>query len=78
MGGAIGKGNTTPAAEFNIFFDPQALDNVLRFKDNIPLVMIPLEVTHMNIATKEVYERFEKYEKIPFGKAIYSMLLHYK
>lgn len=46
MGGAIGKGNITPAAEFNIYFDPSAYDQVLHIKGNIPLVMIPLEVTH--------------------------------
>lgn len=50
MGGAIEKGNITPAAEFNIFFDPCAFKNVLKYKGDIPLVMIPLETTHMNIA----------------------------
>ena len=51
MGGAIGRGNITPAAEFNIYFDPIAFEGVLRLKGKIPLVMIPLEVTHQNKAT---------------------------
>ena len=46
MGGAIGLGNITPAAEFNIFFDPEAYKEVLATKGDIPLVMIPLELTH--------------------------------
>jgi inosine-uridine nucleoside N-ribohydrolase len=50
MGGAIGKGNITPAAEFNIYFDPKAYDIVLKSKGDIPLVMIPLELTHTNLA----------------------------
>lgn len=60
MGGAIGKGNISPAAEFNVFFDPLAFDGVLRLKKDVPLVMIPLEVTHQNLATQDVIDHFGK------------------
>jgi purine nucleosidase len=43
MGGAVGLGNATPAAEFNIFVDPQAADVV--FRAGAPIVMCPLELT---------------------------------
>lgn len=46
MGGAIGAGNMTPAAEFNIYTDPKAFKCVLENRGDIPVVMIPLEVTH--------------------------------
>lgn len=44
MGGAIGLGNVTPAAEFNIWADPEAAARV--FASGIDLTVIPLEVTH--------------------------------
>ena len=44
MGGAIGLGNVTPAAEFNIWADPEAAARV--FASGIDLAVIPLEVTH--------------------------------
>lgn len=44
MGGAIGLGNVTPAAEFNIWADPEAAARV--FASGIDLTLVPLEVTH--------------------------------
>jgi len=55
MGGAIGLGNVTPSAEFNIHADPEAADDV--FRAGIPLTLVPLEVTHQALATDAVVER---------------------
>ena len=55
MGGAIGLGNETPSAEFNIFFDPYAADIV--FGCGRPITMTPLEVTHQALATPPIVER---------------------
>ncbi|WP_404835285.1 pyrimidine-specific ribonucleoside hydrolase RihA [Aeromonas media] len=44
MGGAAGAGNWTPAAEFNIYVDPEAADMV--FNAGIPITMCGLDVTH--------------------------------
>jgi inosine-uridine nucleoside N-ribohydrolase len=44
MGGAIAEGNVTPAAEFNIWADPEAAARV--FTSGIDVTMVGLDVTH--------------------------------
>lgn len=55
MGGAIGLGNRTPEAEFNIWADPEAAAIV--FGCGRPITMSPLEVTHQALATDEIIGR---------------------
>lgn len=55
MGGAIGLGNRTPEAEFNIWADPEAASIV--FSCGRPITMSPLEVTHQALATDEIIGR---------------------
>ncbi|WP_323884005.1 pyrimidine-specific ribonucleoside hydrolase RihA [Aeromonas hydrophila] len=55
MGGAAGAGNWTPAAEFNIYVDPQAADMV--FKSGLPITMCGLDVTHEAQVMDEDIER---------------------
>ena len=51
MGGAYFEvGNITPAAEFNIYVDPEAAQIVLQ--SGVKIVMMPLDVTHKVIATR--------------------------
>jgi purine nucleosidase len=51
MGGAYFEvGNITPAAEFNIYVDPEAAAVV--FRAGIPIVMMPLDVTHKLLTLK--------------------------
>lgn len=44
MGGAVELGNVTPAAEFNIWVDPEAADIV--FRSDLDVTMVGLDVTH--------------------------------
>jgi inosine-uridine nucleoside N-ribohydrolase len=55
MGGAIGLGNWTPSAEFNVLVDPEAASVVLEAP--VPKTLVPLEVTHRALATDTVVER---------------------
>ncbi|MCM2439585.1 nucleoside hydrolase [Agrobacterium vitis] len=49
-GGFFEGGNITPAAEFNVYVDPQASKIV--FDSGVPIVMMPLDVTHQLLTTK--------------------------
>ncbi len=71
MGGAIGLGNVTPAAEFNIYVDPEAASVV--FGSGVPLTMLGLDVTHQVLVTPERLERFKALGG-PLGEACHSML----
>ncbi len=57
MGGAyFAVGNITPAAEFNIYVDPEAAKIV--FASGVPLVVMPLDVTHQALTTRARVEGF--------------------
>lgn len=49
-GGLFEGGNVTPAAEFNIYVDPDAAKLV--FESGIPMIVMPLDVTHKALTTK--------------------------
>jgi inosine-uridine nucleoside N-ribohydrolase len=55
MGGAIGEGNYTPAAEFNALVDPEAAARV--FGSGIDVTMIGLDVTHRALFTRDHAEQ---------------------
>ena len=57
MGGAYFEvGNVTPAAEFNIYVDPEAAEIV--FRSGVPMVVMPLDVTHKVLTTRARVEGF--------------------
>jgi inosine-uridine nucleoside N-ribohydrolase len=55
MGGAIAEGNVTPAAEFNVWADPEAAARVLG--SGLDVTMIGLDVTHRALLTTAHGER---------------------
>ena len=55
-GGFFEGGNITVTAEFNIFVDPEAAN--ITFHSGVPIVMMPLDVTHKALTHKKRIERF--------------------
>src|SRR6201995_416869 len=72
MGGAFSEGgNITPAAEFNIYVDPEAAARVLQC--GAPITMIPLDCTHQALSTAP---RLQKLRSVgtPVAEAFYHLL----
>jgi len=82
MGGAIGEGNQTPSAEFNVWCDPEAAHRV--FASGLNLTMVGLDVTHQALMTEvhaeqlagagtagklvaELYHFFARYHRRRYG-----------
>jgi len=57
MGGSLSGGNITPAAEFNLYVDPEAARIV--FDANIPLTMVGLDVTRKCLVNEQHIKQLE-------------------
>lgn len=70
MGGAYFEvGNITPAAEFNIYVDPEAAADV--FACGAPITVLPLDATHKALVTRERNQAFRAIGT-PVGRAMAS------
>jgi inosine-uridine nucleoside N-ribohydrolase len=72
MGGAVsGAGNITPAAEFNIYCDPQAARAV--FRSHCTKTLVPLDVTNRVILTLDVLDQLPN-ESTKVGRFLRKIL----
>jgi purine nucleosidase len=70
-GGYFEAGNVTPAAEFNIYVDPQAAELV--FASGVPITLLPLDCTHQALTSRDRVEAFRSIRNNS-GPAVASML----
>lgn len=71
MGGSAGPGNWTPAAEFNIYVDPEAAEMV--FGAGVPITMCGLDVTHAAQVMDEDIERIRTITN-PIARTVAELL----
>jgi len=73
MGGAIAEGNVTPAAEFNVWADPEAASRV--FASGFDVTMVGLDVTHRALVTTQHKERLRAAGRV--GRTVAELLDFY-
>ncbi len=74
MGGASFEGNVTPAAEFNIWVDPEAARRV--FAASWPIDLMPLDLTHQAYLVDEDLEEMRSWGTV-IGERCSGMLEPY-
>jgi inosine-uridine nucleoside N-ribohydrolase len=70
MGGSVGEGNRTPAAEFNVWADPEAARRV--FESGIDTTMVGLDVTHLAVLSPADVETLRGSGRV--GRAVAELL----
>ncbi len=70
-GGCFEGGNITPAAEFNVYVDPEAAAMV--FRSGVAITVLPLDVTHQMLSTRERIDAFQALGN-KSGAAVAAML----
>ncbi|KAJ1877681.1 hypothetical protein H4R99_002828 [Coemansia sp. RSA 1722] len=76
MGGAVGMGNVSSAAEFNIYCDPEAA-HIVMHSGIEHIVLVPLEVTHTAVTSKEIFARINNEVPVPKFAQLISELLQF-
>ena len=74
MGGAIAEGNVTPAAEFNVWADPEAAQRV--FRSGLDVTMVGLDVTHQALVTARHAEKLRGSGRV--GAVVANLLAFYE
>jgi inosine-uridine nucleoside N-ribohydrolase len=75
MGGGFQRGNVTPFAEFNIYCNPEAAEEV--FRSRLAKVLVPLDVTERVILCPEDLAKLKKSGRGQATKALVGMLEFY-
>ncbi|MGN0658529.1 MAG: ribonucleoside hydrolase RihC [Emergencia sp.] len=74
MGGGIGAGNTTSAAEFNFYNDPHAAAMV--FRSGVPLTMLGLNVTNHALLHMEGAQKIKASGRV--GEMLFDLFSFYR
>ncbi|MFD1124629.1 ribonucleoside hydrolase RihC [Lentilactobacillus raoultii] len=72
MGGSLGMGNMTSAAEFNVFTDPDAAK--IMYHAGIPITMVGLDITMKALLTPTSLQKLETMNKT--GKMLHDIMIH--
>jgi len=74
LGGAMGTGNISPVAEFNILVDPHAAKMI--FESGLKIIQIPLEVSHTCLVTDDIIKEIKSWNT-PFSVVLIDLLMFF-